>query len=298
MKPPYDRLLDEEMQTFVRETEAFTEGVPATVEAQRAAYDAMCAHFHAGRPEGLRVRDDTIAGVPVRRYGEGDGPLVVYLHGGGFILGGLDSHDDVCAEIAARSGLPLVSVDYRLAPEHPFPAGFEDALAVVRSFGERPVVLVGDSAGATLAAGISGVLRGGSANLLGQVLIYPALAAAREGGSFATHAAAPLLAAADMEMYGSLYTGGADVTGDPRYAPLAAERFDGLPPTFVSGAECDPLHDDGIAYCGAIRAAGGAAEFVSEAGLVHGHLRARHRSARAGEAFDRIVDAVARFAQT
>ena len=289
MRPPYDRLLDDEMQAFVRETEAFDAPPGSDIAAVRAAYDAMCAHFRAARPAGLAVRDETIGGVACRRYGAGD-VTVLYLHGGGFVMGGLDSHDDVCAEIAERTGCTVVSADYGLSPEHPHPTAYDDALAVFDAL-RGPVVLCGDSAGATLAASIAQVRK----DAAGVALIYPGLGAGAGTPSMLEHAEAPLLTRAEVLAYSGIRGGSDD---DPTHRPLAATDLSGHPPIFVSGASCDPLNDDGAVYCERVRAAGGEAEFVSEPGLVHGHLRARHRSKRAREAFDRIVASVERFAQT
>ncbi|MFT3688482.1 alpha/beta hydrolase [Paenirhodobacter sp.] len=271
----YDRLLDPEIRAFIAETEGFTPpGLdPDDWVGQRAAYDRMAAHFHAGRPP-VEVRDERIGTVPVRRYGAG--ATVLYLHGGGFVLGGLDSHDDICAEIAARVGCAVVSVDYRLGPEHPHPAAYDDAAQVARALG--PVVLCGDSAGATLCAALAGTFPKGS--FLAQVLIYPLLGYPPEGGSFDIHAHAPLLSRDEVLLYDRLRGAAPD---DPRHCPAKGNLAD-LPPTWLFPAEADPLHDDALRYAEA-----SGARVVEGAGLVHGWLRARHRSARAGAAFDRII---------
>ena len=124
---------------------------------------------------------------------------MVYLHGGGFVVGGLHSHDDVCAEIRSRTGLAVVSVDYRLSPEHQHPAAFEDACSVV-SVLPGPLVLVGDSAGGNLAAAAAHARR--DPRILGQVLIYPGLGGDRQAGSYVTHANSPMLTTADLDFYG------------------------------------------------------------------------------------------------
>ncbi|MEL6479731.1 MAG: alpha/beta hydrolase, partial [Pseudomonadota bacterium] len=121
-------ITDPEILAFIAEVEGLYPSDTASLDVagQRRLYDAMAAHFRAPRPAGLEVRDAPVAGVPCRHYGTNGAARVVFLHGGGFSLGGLDSHDDVAAEIAARSGCPVTSVEYRLAPEHLHPAGFED----------------------------------------------------------------------------------------------------------------------------------------------------------------------------
>ena len=126
----YDSLIDAETWEFVRRSEAFApdDAAPGDIAAQRRAYDAMCRAFHHGRPKGVGTEDRDADGVTVRIYSAGDPTrTVLYLHGGGFALGGLDSHDDICAEICAGTGYRVVAVDYRLAPEHVHPAAFDDA---------------------------------------------------------------------------------------------------------------------------------------------------------------------------
>ncbi|WP_342587253.1 alpha/beta hydrolase [Hoeflea olei] len=222
--------------------------------------------------------------------------IVLYYHGGGYVLGGLDSHDSICAEICATTGYTVISVDYRLAPEHRHPAQFEDALAAFRAIAgasSLPLVLAGDSAGGNLAAAVSWATRTDLLKPAGQVLIYPALGADLTRGTFVTHANAPMLTTADMRLYDELRAGGTPPTGDPSFTPLAADTYAGLPPTLVFTAECDPLSGDGPVYCARITEAGGQARCIEEKGLVHGYLRARHSVARARDSFGRIVDGIA-----
>ncbi|QUJ77934.1 alpha/beta hydrolase [Sulfitobacter albidus] len=293
----YDAYLDPEVRAYIARGAAFyPPGATAlTVAEQRATYDAMCAEFHAGTPPGVVTVDEAWGGVPCRRYEVGaTDTTVIYYHGGGFVVGGLHSHDDVCAEICARTGFRVISVDYALAPEAVFPACYTDAFAAfraIRTAHAGPIVLAGDSAGGNLAAAVSHAAR---AEVAGQVLIYPGLGGDRTRGSYVTHAQAPELTTADLVAYETLRTGGAvPPVGDPRYAPLHDSDFGGLPPSVIVTAECDPLASDGEAYRDAIRAAGGRAVWFDEAGLVHGCLRARHMSAKAAGLFDRVVDGVA-----
>ena len=116
------------------------DAVTFSMAEQRAFYNRYCVHFRKTRPPTVETNDLRIAGVPCRHYarqGASAAPLLIYLHGGGFVLGGLDSHDDVCAEICDAAGIEVVAVDYRLAPEHPFPAAFEDGWAVLQELGKR-----------------------------------------------------------------------------------------------------------------------------------------------------------------
>lgn len=297
----YEILIDAPTWAFVDATNRWypPETAGFTVAQQRAVYDRMCAAFRQPRPAGVQVADRALGGVPCRVYEAGPSrATVLYFHGGGFVVGGLDSHDDVCAELCAATGLRLVSADYRLAPEHPHPAAFDDACAATRAAAAEfggPVLVMGDSAGGSLAASVAHALRGRLA-LRGVVLIYPALGGDRSQGSYMTHASAPMLTTADVEAYAALRHGGAEPLADPRADALRDTDFSGLPPTVIFAAECDPLADDGPAYAAQIAAAGGTARCVTEPGLVHGYLRARHSVPRAADSFARIIAALAALA--
>jgi acetyl esterase len=262
----------------------------------------MCREFFAGYPEGVTAETKAIAeeghDIPIRIYRNqtpDHAALVLYYHGGGFILGGLESHDDVCAELCKRTGYEVVSVDYRLAPEHLHPAAFDDALAAFEwaiATDSRNILLCGDSAGGNLAAGVSHATRGHRRRPAGQVLIYPGLGGDHTKGSYVTHAEAPMLTMRDMIFYKDVRTGGADVSDDITYAPLKDANFANLPPTVIVSAECDPLSSDGQAYCERMAADGGRCAWFNEKGLVHGYLRGRHTVRRARASFTRIVEAV------
>lgn len=309
--PTYAPRIDDETWAFIDKTNAFypPDTVDTNIAQQRAVYDEMCAAFRQARPSGLLVRDDTVAGkttdIPVRRY-QSDATAhpsatVIYYHGGGFVVGGLESHDDVCAEIAAATGFTLVAVDYRLCPEHPHPAAYEDALAACEAIMTegRPVILCGDSAGGNLAAAVCLSLRGRPNGPVGQVLIYPGL-----GGesmslpSYLAEAHAPLLTTRDVMFYKNIRVEGAAPINDPTYAPLCTTDLRGSAPCMIFTADCDPLRDDGATYVKRLRNAGVDAEWINEPGLVHGYLRARTTSTRAKQSFTRICDAIARLGET
>ncbi len=294
----YERLIDEETWAFIRRTsESYPDdAVEMSVADQRRVYDAMCQAFRQPRPPGIDVQDKSANGVPVRLYTAGDPTRsVIYFHGGGFVVGGLDSHDDVCAEICAQTGYRVISVDYRLCPEHVHPAQFQDSWTatcwVVQEYGD-PIVLAGDSAGGNLAAAVAHHGRGRLGNVLGQVLIYPGLGGNTSAGSYIEHANAPLLTLDDVRFYETIRCEGAAPRNDPTYAPLQDDDFSGLPPTVVVTADCDPLRDDGQAYCDRIIAAGGQAHCINESGLIHGFLRARTSVKRAADSFERISVAI------
>jgi acetyl esterase len=299
----YQKLIDAETWAFIERTNAFypEDTGERTVAEQRAIYDRMCREFHAGYPDGVVAQTSSIPtpthDIPIRIYraGEPGAAVVIYFHGGGFILGGLESHDDVCAELCARTGFEVVSVDYRLAPEHVHPAHFDDAMSAFEwAVGTYacPIFLCGDSAGGNLAAAVSHATRGHRIKPVGQVLIYPALGGDMSRGSYLTHAQAPMLTTSDLHFYEQVRTGGVDRTGDITMAPLADADFAYLPPTVVFTAECDPLSSDGEAYRDRFVAAGGRAFWLEEDGLVHGYLRGRHTVGRARSSFTRIVDAL------
>ncbi|MEJ6782203.1 alpha/beta hydrolase [Aminobacter sp. Piv2-1] len=301
----YAKLIDAETWAFIERTNSYypPDTIDYTVHQQRDIYDRMCGEFFAGYPEGVAAETTAIAApgrkIPIRIYrlaGTTPEAVVLYFHGGGFILGGLDSHDDVCAELCGRTGYEVVSVDYRLAPEHRHPAAFDDAMAAFEWAIEahaQPVVLAGDSAGGNLAAAVSHATRGHERRPVGQVLIYPGLGGDQSRGSYVRHAEAPMLTMRDLEFYKDIRTGGEDRTGDITLMPLADADFANLPPTVIITAECDPLSSDGEAYGERVVAAGGKAFWFEEPGLVHGYLRARHSVGRARASFTRVVDAVA-----
>lgn len=294
----YQKLIDAETWAFIEKTAEFYPPDTATygVEDQRRIYDEMCAGFRVAYPVGVSAQDRTYGGVPCRHYTSGESDVVVmYYHGGGFVVGGLESHDDVCAEICAASGYDVVSVDYRMAPEFKHPAMYDDAMAATRAvFAEmgKPLVLCGDSAGGNLAACVSHMARGSELEIKGQVLIYPGLGGDYDKGSYMEFADAPMLTRDDIVIYKNVRLAGEEPVGDPSYAPLHDADFSGLPPTVINTAQCDPLSDDGVDYEAALKAAGIPVHRVDESGLVHGHLRARNMSARSGASFERIKEAV------
>ncbi|TPL48099.1 alpha/beta hydrolase [Mesorhizobium sp. B2-4-6] len=297
----YKTLIDAETWAFIEKTNSYypPDTIDYTIIQQRAIYDRMCREFFADYPQGVTAETTSIANsIPIRIYRNAtpnNAAMVLYLHGGGFILGGLDSHDDVCAELCARSGFEVASVDYRLAPENLHPAAFDDAMDAfewaARTY-DRPVVLCGDSAGGNLCAATAHATRGHAKKPTGQMLIYPGLGGDHSRGSYVTHAEAPMLTVRDLDFYKHIRTGGVDRTGDITLYPLADADFANLPPTVLITAQCDPLSSDGEAYRDRIVAAGGRATWFEEPGLVHGYLRARHMVGRARTSFTRIVEAV------
>lgn len=291
----YNNLKDPGIRAFMIAGERFypADAVNFAMAEQRAFYDKYCAHFRKPRPASVAVNEESIGEVPCRTYTPPNAAnaILLYLHGGGYVLGGLDSHDDVCAEIADRARVKVVGVQYRLAPEHPFPAAFDDCYAVAKALAQRTgrLLVAGDSAGGNLTAAVSLKTRDvGGPTIAGNILIYPGLGGDMSKGSYVTEANAPGLTLKDVLYYRDVYKG-----GDSKYAePLRETDYRGLPPTFVVSAAIDPLHDDGAEWVRRLQGAGVAATFRSEPLLVHAYLRARHMSDPARASFTAIVDAV------
>lgn len=295
----YEQLIDAETWAFIRRTNDCypADTAERSVAEQREIYNAMARSFLAPRPDVVETEDRKVNGVPVRIYTAGDPTrTVMYCHGGGFVVGGLESHDDVCAEICAQTGYRVVAVDYRLAPEHMHPAMFDDAWAAfewILSEYEGGIVLSGDSAGANLCAAVAHHARGRTDRILGQVLIYGAFGGDMNAGSYIEHAKAPLLTRDEILFYqGVRCKDGSPPAGDPTYAPLHDSDFSGLPATILISADCDPVRDDSRDYRDRILAARGKAHWINEEGLVHGYLRARHSVGRARDSFERISLAI------
>ncbi|MEP6018029.1 MAG: alpha/beta hydrolase [Paracoccaceae bacterium] len=295
--PDYDLLLDDEVRAFLARAATFypPDAVTLTVAEQRSVYDRMCADFDAGHPAEVSAQDRAFGGVNCRIYNvEGAKNSVVYYHGGGFVVGGLESHDSICAELAAGSGMRVVAVDYRLSPEHPHPEDFNDAMAAFEAICDTysgTIVLAGDSAGGNLAAAVAHAQRntGQGARISGCLLIYPGLGGAWTLPSYVEHADAPGLSTRDMQFYMNMRSNGQDKTGDATYAPLQDTDFSGLPPVVAITAQCDPLSSDGDAYVQELTKAGIPAIWREEKGLVHAYLRARHMSEKANASFARMI---------
>jgi acetyl esterase len=301
----YQTRLDPDLWTYIDAVNTWypPEIIGLPIDRQREVYDRMCRAFHQGRPSGVTASDGLIAssrhGVPIRHYqfaGKAARAMVLYFHGGGFILGGLDSHDDICAELCAGTGFDVLSVDYRLAPEHVHPAAFDDALAAFEwaaATTDLPLVLCGESAGGNLAAAVAQATRRHIRAAIGQVLVYPGLGGDERDGSYVEHAEAPLLSVGDIAFYRDVRSTKRQSPDDPTFSPLRDSDFSGMPATVIITAECDPLSSDGETYRDRILAAGGKAWWHEEKRLVHSFLRARSTVPAAAEAFARIIAAVA-----
>ncbi|MBL27833.1 MAG: hypothetical protein CMM50_09840 [Rhodospirillaceae bacterium] len=254
--------------------------------------------FFGALPAVARSHDDWIVwegrAIPMRIHqplldGNGDEalPVIVYFHGGGWVLGSLDSHDHGARALCAAAGAIVISVGYRRAPEHPFPAAAEDADIAVRwaetsgpSIGGDPsrIVVAGDSSGGNLAAVAALAARErDSRSLRMQVLICPALDAGCDSPSFTACADAPFLSAEGMRWFWETYLAGSAETAreDWHASPMAARNLAGLPPALLLAAGVDPLRDEAAAYAERLVAAGVPATLRTFEGMPHGFFQAQ-----------------------
>ena len=243
--------------------------------------------------------------LPVRFYRPegvvGDVPTVVYLHGGGWVIGDLESHDGVCRALCARSRCLVAAVDYCLAPEHPFPAGVEDAWAATvwvaehgPSLGARPgaVAVAGDSAGGALAAVVARRARDRGLELACQLLVFPVTDGDFERPSYAENdAVGPSIAS--MRWFWECYTGPDGDRTHPDASPLRAEDVAGVAPAHVITAEYDTLRDEGEAYADRLAAAGVPVARTRYDGLIHGFFRMRAVIDRADDCLDECAQVLA-----
>jgi acetyl esterase/lipase len=256
------------------------------VDVSRSQLRTLTASFKQDIPVA-RVTNLSIPGpagpIPARHYRatETDAPLLVFYHGGGMSIGDLDTHDDLCRLICRDGGVHVLSIDYRLAPEHKAPAAPDDAFAAYRwavdhaaELGADPtrVAVGGDSAGGNLAALVSQRARNEGTRLPAlQLLFYPVTTYSGETRSQTLFAEGYFLTKRDMDWFRANYLDGADLdAADPRVSPLMADDFSGLPPALVLTAGFDPLRDEGNQYAEALRAAGVTVDHREFGSLVHG----------------------------
>lgn len=278
---------------------------------QRSTWNAVCAAFRAPRPANITVTDLVANGVAVRVFtpqNQSLKPGILYSHGGGWVLGSPDTHDDICAEMAAGADCVVVLTDYRLAPEHRHPAQLEDTLKVWRwmreqgaSNGINPdhIIAAGDSAGGQMSVALALTLRDlGLAQVQAMALLYPVLGANMETPSYIRNANASCLTRDDMRYYLTSFLGPADSPNwqDEKAVPLMVTDLEGLPPAYITVAGHDPLHDDGVMFHERLLAAGVVTELREEPALAHSYMRARHHSAVAMAGFQAIVAALRGFA--
>ena len=278
---------DPEVQSLLstyasRDVPSFAELSP---DEARAQFDRLRSEA-TGVPDLADVSDRAVPGpagdIPVRVYRpEGDGPfpVLVYFHGGGWVIGSLDAYDGVCRVLADEAECVVVAVDYRLAPEHPFPAAVEDARAATEWVADNPdavdgngtVAVGGDSAGGNLAAVVALLARdSGGPDLAHQLLVYPITAPPDEFPSYEENAEGYYLERADMVWFASHYFRSELEVNNPYAMPLRASDLTGLPPATVLTCGFDPLRDEGVAYAEALADAGVDVEHLHYPALIHG----------------------------
>lgn len=261
-------------------------------EAARAAYAAGAGVLEIPRPALERVQDLRVPArdghaMAARLYAPepaaaGALPALLYLHGGGFTIGGIETHDVLCRELARQAGCMVVSLDYRLAPEHRFPTASNDAWDALQwlashapALGADPARLAvgGDSAGGTLAAVNAILARDAGIALALQLLIYPGTTAHQDTDSHCRFARGMVLEAHGIDWFFGNYVRGPEDREDWRFAPLNAPDLEGVAPAFVCLAECDPLVDEGVAYADQLRAAGVAVDLEIYRGVTHEFIK-------------------------
>jgi acetyl esterase len=255
----------------------------------RQSVDKMSEDSEADPPEVAETIDGAFAGpggeIRYRRYRPlgveaGNLPTLIYYHGGGFVIGTIETHDSTCRRVANRSRCQVISIDYRLSPEHPFPAPIDDGIAAFRhvrdnaaALGADPARLAvgGDSAGGAVAAVVCQAMRDArEAGPAFQMLIYPATDSSQESGSRKSFAEGYFLSKGLMDWFWKAYVPAGTDLADLRLSPLLAKDFAGLPPAFVLTAGYDPLRDEGRAYANRLIDAGVKTTYVNYPGTIHG----------------------------
>jgi len=276
--------------------------------AIRAAWTRYTSSLAAPRPAHLAIADRTIPvpgpvpghAVPVRvyRHARPSGACAIYMHGGGFMKGDLDSSDPIAWGFCEQTGATVVSVDYRLTPEHPYPAALDDCHGVLAWLAANPgelgidparIGLVGDSAGGMLAASICLLARErGGPRIAAQASIYGVIGTGMDAGSYVENATGyGLTTASCREAFRLLFRDEANWR-DPIARPYLAESYAGLPPAFVHSAELDPVRDDGRIYASRLAIAGVDVTYREARGMLHGFMRARFTGAAARAEYDAI----------
>jgi acetyl esterase len=273
-------------------------------EAREATERDLALVAERVEPGAVEEELDLGAGLLATRYSSGTTPrgLVLFFHGGGFVLGSRASYAAPARMLAHGTGADVLSVEYRLAPEHPFPAPHEDALAAWRyavehadDWGVDPhrIVVAGESAGGNIVAVLCQQIRGEAVQPLLQVLLQPVTDLVEHRPSQDEFAGSPALSAKQVAWFVRHYLPEGTDPADPRVSPFRASSLAGLPPAILNLAGFDPLHDDGAAYATALLEAGVPAEVTREAGLVHGYLSYTGVSPTSRRATERLVATIA-----
>jgi len=284
-----------------------------SVADARSAYVAASEILELPRAPLPRVEDFSIpaddgTALAARLYAPSDAalPVLLYLHGGGFVIGNLETHDSLCRQLALRSGAAVVSLDYRLAPEHRFPSAVDDSFAALRwlslhagtiGLDTKRLAVGGDSAGGTLAAVCAILARDAGLPLRAQILITPGTTAHADTGSHQSFASGYLLEAEGIAWFFDHYIDKA-ARSDWRFAPLLADDVEGVAPACVVLAEFDPLVDEGLAYADKLRAAGVDVALELYRGVTHDFIKMGRSLREAGQAQAAIAEALRKAFET
>jgi len=276
----------------------------ATPKERRILFEYIADDMALPRPEGIRTSarfvpsGDRLVTVRVDRHEDGGTqPCLVYMHGGAWMQGSPMTHADITMRIAAANRQTVISVDYALAPEHPFPQAVHECRDTVVWLHEHAgelgidptrIAIGGDSAGGNLAAAVTLMLRGTPHAPMAQLLIYPGTTFDMDMPSYTENADAPLLNVRGMPAVNAMYVPDENERRNPLAAPLHAESHAGLPPALICVAQYDPLRDDGYAYADKLREAGVPVEFDAGEGLIHGYLRALEYCAASRERLEKM----------
>lgn len=316
MRDPLKDIQNPELQRLLPEMNLRGGLAPASVEEKRAAYRA--AVVRSGEPELVHLVEDRTApgpagDIPIRIYRPAAEnaqtlPVLLYAHGGAFVSGDLDTHDPLCRELANHIPAAVVAVNYRLAPENPYPAAAADCFAVLRWLAANAwsiggdasrIAVAGDSAGGNLASVLALMAREkNEISLKAQVLIYPMLDATLSSTSLIENAYMPPFNLADCVYSWQLYLPKDVDRRNPFVSPLQAEVVSGLPPSLVLTAEFDILADEGEAYVQRLRDAGVPVEHEEFQGMVHGFFQWGAELAAARLAMNRVVQYLQKHLQT
>lgn len=275
------------------------------VATNRAGMVERAAEFWGEIEVGAQTEEHRVQAsgheLAIRSYRpvpERPSPGLVYFHGGGWVMGSIETHDGLCRRLANLAGCIVFSVEYRLAPEHAFPAAAEDAVAAAAwvyanaaALGVDPasISVAGDSAGGNLAAVAARHLTRLGMRLASQVLIYPVASGSTETPSYAACADGYFLTREDMRWFLRLYATSAAALSHPDLAPLLAGDLSGLPAAYIATCEFDPLRDDGALYAGRLRTAGVAVTHEDWPGMIHGFLLMRTITPAADELIRRTA---------
>ena len=302
-------MINPELQPFLADWARLWAELPQPAEPaqRRAHFEAVALRMRQPTPDGIRTDEEHRIEVPgsgrsvrvriFRPAGAAARPALIYMHGGAWMQGSPETHWDITSRIAAACDQVVISVDYALAPEHPFPAAVNDCQAVVRwcfkqarELGVRAdsIAVGGDSAGGNLAAAMTLVFRDTPQQLRAQLLIYPGMDFSTDRPSHRENADGPIVTVASMPTVNAMYCPDAKDLSNPLAAPLLARSHAGLPPAFVAVAEHDPLRDEGVAYAHALREAGVQVQLDRGPGLIHGYLRAMAYCADSRRSFERM----------